>query len=345
MNNPAKEVGGDGRIFEITVDRGGARSVADNSAGHGQRAGEDWTWHHRELRHPYTERWLSESAGLDEIALQALLAEDARPRLLRRPTGIVVVLRGVNLNAGAEPEDMISVRIWCDAHRLITLRTPHLKTIQAVRDQIEAGSGPGSPGEALVEIVWGLTDRVSPVLERIDEETGDYEDRVSTRPVEDLRTGIAELKRRVIAIRRYLSPQRDALLMLSAEPAPWLTDMHRAHFRECADRVTRYVEDLDELRDREVVLHEELAGRLAQQLNRNMYLLSVLTGLFLPLGFLTGLLGINVGGIPGVHSDWAFVVVCVILLLVGVMVLLLFRRMRLLPSDGRQRGDPNQSRL
>lgn len=340
MKKAPHDTEGDGRIFEITVNAKGER-VSGNGARGLQTDGKgEWTWHHRELRHESTEQWLTESAQLDEIALQALLAEDARPRLLRRPAGIVVVMRGVNLNAGADPEDMISVRIWCDAQRLITLRTPHLKTIQSVRDQIEAGTGPCSPAEALVDIAAGLTDRVSPVLERIDEETGELEDRVSTRPVEHLRTGIAELKRRVISIRRYLAPQREALLMLAAEPAAWMTDLQRAHFRECADRVTRFVEDLDELRDREVVLHEELVGRLAQQLNRNMYLLSVLTGLFLPLGFLTGLLGINVGGIPGVHSDWAFVVVCVILLLVAVVVLILFRRLRLLPASERERRTP-----
>lgn len=327
-----------GSIFEIRVDRTGSlipRAGAERPEGEG-----DWTWHHRELRHPSTEAWLAEEAGLDAIACQALLAEDARPRVLRRPSGLVVILRGVNLNAGAEPEDMISVRIWCDARRMITLRTPRVMTIQAIREEIEAGTGPSTPGEALVEIASGLVDRISPVLERLDGETDELEERVSTRPVDALRSGIAALKRRVIAIRRYLSPQRDALQMLAAEQPEWLTDLHRAQFRECADRLTRLVEDLDELKDRAVVLHEELAGRLAEQLNRNMYMLSLLAGLFLPLGFLTGLLGINVGGIPGSTSGWGFVVVCVLLTAIAGLVLLVFRRLHLLPREEEERRPP-----
>lgn len=337
MSGAESESPADGLIFSMRVDRTGRRTDTGEPAGRSiPRAGE-WTWDHRELRHTDTPGWLADAAALDEVAIQALLAEDARPRVLRRKDGLVVVLRGVNLNAGAEPEDMISVRIWCDAHRLITRRTPHLASIQAVRSQIDAGNGPNSAGDALVDIAAGLADRIAPVLDRIDEETDELEARVSTRPVDHLRSGIADLKRRVIAIRRYLAPQRDALLTLATEHAEWLTDLQRAHVRECADRVTRYVEDLDELRDREVVLHEELAGRLAEQLNRNMYVLSLLAGLFLPLGFLTGLLGINVGGMPGVNSHWGFAIVCVLLLAIAIVVVMIFRRLRLLP-DRENRG-------
>jgi zinc transporter len=65
-------------------------------------------------------------------------------------------------------------------------------------------------------------------------------------------------------------------------------------------------------------------------MNRNMYVLSIVAGVFLPLGLFTGLLGINVGGIPGTNSDYAFVVVCALLLVVAGVVLLLFRRLRML---------------
>ncbi|MBX3358581.1 MAG: zinc transporter ZntB [Phycisphaeraceae bacterium] len=331
--NDAAPASADGRIFEMRIGPDGSCRDADHAGPPSSLADGEWTWHHRELRHPRTHDWLADSAAIDEIALQALLVEDARPRVLRRKDGIVVVFRGVNLNAGAEPEDMISVRVWCDSRRFITLRTPHVQTIHAMRTEIEAGDGPGSPGEALVELAAGLTDRIAPVLDRIDQETDDLEEEVSTRPVDGLRSRIAGLKRRVIAIRRYLAPQRDALLALAAEQSAWMTDLQRSHFRESADRVTRLVEDLDELRDREVVIHEELVGRLAEQLNRNMYMLSLFAGLFLPLGFITGLLGVNVGGIPGVNSTWGFAVLCAVLVVIAVVALYLFRRLRLLPPS------------
>ena len=60
------------------------------------------------------------------------------------------------------------------------------------------------------------------------------------------------------------------------------------------------------MRERAAVIQEELAGRLAEQMNKRMYMLSMVAAVFLPLGFLTGLLGINFGGIPGAGNPLGF---------------------------------------
>ena len=61
-------------------------------------------------------------------------------------------------------------------------------------------------------------------------------------------------------------------------------------------------------------------------MNRTMYILSIVAGIFLPLGLLTGLLGINVGGMPGTESKIAFTVVCVFLVVVAGVEYWIFRR-------------------
>jgi zinc transporter len=78
------------------------------------------------------------------------------------------------------------------------------------------------------------------------------------------------------------------------------------------------------------VTQEELAARLSEQMNRNTYMLSVVAGVFLPLGLLTGLLGINVGGIPGTENPNAFVIVCVTMVVLAAAMWWFFRRFRML---------------
>ena len=73
---------------------------------------------------------------------------------------------------------------------------------------------------------------------------------------------------------------------------------------------------------------DEIANRLSESMNRTMYALSMVAGVFLPLGFLTGLLGINVGGMPGVDSGSAFWITCALLVLLGIGEVALFRRMK-----------------
>jgi len=108
----------------------------------------------------------------------------------------------------------------------------------------------------------------------------------------------------------------------------WI-DVH-ANYRlsEIADRITRYVEDLDSARERAAMIQDELSTRLDEKMNRNMYVLSVIAGIFLPLSLITGLLGINGAGIPGEKWPWAFTVVIVGLIFAGVIEYLLFRRVK-----------------
>jgi zinc transporter len=145
---------------------------------------------------------------------------------------------------------------------------------------------------------------------------------------QEVRADILELRRETIKLRRYLAPQREALNRLHMEKAAWLNDNDRLQLREASDKLTRHVEDLEAVRDRGVVTYEELTGRLAEQMNMRMYVLSLVAGLFLPLGFLTGLLGINVGGIPLAENHWGFLAVVVFLVFLVAIQVVLFRRKR-----------------
>jgi zinc transporter len=139
---------------------------------------------------------------------------------------------------------------------------------------------------------------------------------------------LADLRRQVIALRRHLAPQREAMARLGETLARLFPGEHGSEVRGLVESVTRLVEELDELRDRTAVTQDLLAGQQADVMNRQMLMLSIVAAIFLPLGLLTGLLGINVGGMPGVESPWAFGVVCVVLLVVAGIQVAVMRRMR-----------------
>ncbi len=68
----------------------------------------------------------------------------------------------------------------------------------------------------------------------------------------------------------------------------------------------RYVGELDSVRDSSIVLHEELASPLSEQIDKRMYVLSLVVTIFMLLSFLAGLPPSNPGGIPGGDSSWGF---------------------------------------
>ena len=103
---------------------------------------------------------------------------------------------------------------------------------------------------------------------------------------------------------------------------------HSMHLRETGDRITRISEELDSIRDRAAVLQDQLAGRRQEQLNRRLLVLSLVSAFFLPLTFITGLLGMNLAGIPFSHEDWSFsaVVILTIVLAAGLAGFLKWQR-------------------
>jgi zinc transporter len=320
----------DGLVYAGVLDgKGGARDL-DWGGVNAWVAEDGPIWVHLHREEAETSRWLHEESGLDDVIVDALLATETRPRCVPHEGGMLVILRGVNLNPGADPEDMISIRIWVEKDRVISMRGQHILGASDVRQAIYNGAGPTGTGELLVLLADAMTDRLGSVVLELDDNADMLEDQLLEGSAGEIRRDLSDLRRRAIGLRRFMAPQREAFSRLLAERPDWLTEGDRLSLREIADRLIRYIEDLDAARDRAAVTQEELSARVAEDMNRNMYLLSIVAALFLPLGFVTGLLGINVGGIPGAEVKWAFAAVCALLAAIGGFQVWIFRRIKLI---------------
>ena len=282
---------------------------------------------HLDINEASSKKWAdAELAFLDPLTLDALFAEETRPRILEFDTGTLLILRGVNLNADAEPEDMVSIRLWIDSSRIISVRKRRLKAVTDLRERIEAGVGPHNAGDFITQLTSRLFERMEPVFTELDELLDDAEERVMEAADTKYRSQITDIRKQAIVFRRYIAPQRDVIAALRVSDMPWLSELHKRRLQESLDRVIRYIEDIDTIRERAQIVKDELTNALSDKMNKNLYLLSVIAAVFLPLGFLTGLLGINVGGVPGVDDPSAFWVFSGFLLVVVALQILLFKR-------------------
>jgi len=278
---------------------------------------------------PKTTAWLAaELDYLDPFVVSALTAEETRPRMVAVGNGAILILRGVNLNSGADAEDMISIRFFIDEARIISLQRRNLRAVTDIQAKLMAGTGPKSSGEFLTQIVARLTDRVESKLTDLDDLIDDTEEKLITQADVSLRQEITNLRRKTILFRRYLAPQREAISQLIMADLPWLTDRNKRDLRESLNNIIRYIEELDSMRERAQIVKDELVNLVADRMNKNTYVLSVIAAVFLPLGFLTGLFGINIGGMPGVDSPMAFIAFCLFLIAIVVVQVILFRKMK-----------------
>jgi zinc transporter len=174
----------------------------------------------------------------------------------------------------------------------------------------------------------------------MEEELADLEYRAATTPRRTF-DRLRVLHRRAASIRRGKMRERDAMAQIAADAPPWLAGPRQDEWAQLAKRTGDQVALLDAAVERCHGLYEYVQGLLATVLNDRLYVLTVISAIMLPLSFITGLLGVNVAGVPGEEAPWAFVALllalCLFLALLGLAQFYLARKLKWIPRRPRQR--------
>jgi zinc transporter len=264
-----------------------------------------WRWIHLDRSDTGANDML-EALGFSPLAIRALNTEQTRPRSWHIDDSTMIVLRGVNLNPEVDQE-LISVRIAARDNLVVSSRRYRIMAVQDQRDALLAGQGPRNSAELILAIIQGLSDRLSIRVDELNE-TLDYMEALDKIAPTD-RTDLQALRRRLNLMRRYIRPQYQAVSGLLQLDPEWFGAELRQQLGERSNEVLRLVEDLDLMEERAELLYQQLRAESEARQARNTYILSLVAAVFVPLSFITGLLGINVGGIPGAEASSAFTIV------------------------------------
>jgi len=302
-------------------DKDGKAKISDM-----QMDNEGYHWFHMCAMDSKTRKFLEKD--MDPIITDAMLAEETRPRILAKDNGALIILRAMNLYEGEEPEDMISIRIWIDEKKIISTRRRDIKAIEDIIRFIEERKPIPGPCDFLIIITDRLFQRMEPFLIQLEENISKAEENLAADKRDEILEDAAFVRKRTAIFLRYITPQKVVLEELLKTNFKWLREEHKEHLAESLDRVTRYVEELYELRDRSQILNDEINNLHNRRLNDITYIFSVAATIFLPLSFLTGLMGINIGGMPGVESGsafWIFTSLCIFIIAAQVII---FRKLK-----------------
>ena len=307
-------------VFDIFPD--GTAKVPDDTALSGSGS---YRWWHFDLSDPELADWVT--THLPAIPAGALMQPETRPRCDRYENGLILNLRGINMNEGQHADQMVSIRMWVEQDVIITVRLRKVFAIDDIRQQAVAQTAPHSSAAFVEALVARLTTRVQEEVMRITKLTEFYEadliDDTSPLPKD-----LPETRRSVIKIRRYMEPQKQALITLSTTDLPMVPENEALKLRELANRTTIAVEELDALQERLIAVQDDHDLDVARRHARHGYVLSIAAAIFLPLGFLTGLFGVNIGGMPGIDNPWAFTVLCLSMVGLAVVMYLVLKAVR-----------------
>jgi zinc transporter len=271
---------------------------------------------------------LKKHHAIDDAVLQALLAEARRPRVeVVHHQNLVIVFRTVNVDGAATTDLSQNIRVWLSPLRALTMAEKQVNVFEDHAQQIESGRGPKTIPEFLVRLMDNVVKRAELAALQVDSDLIEVEldhDK-GTALQADRPRGI---RRRATQLRRSMVPYREVLVQLTHLRLPWLQDHVQGAWDPMVEDGAQVVEEVDGILDRARLVQEGISDRLATELNQRVYVLTLISGITLPLTFLTGLLGVNLGGIPGANHPWAFTIFCILLGLIGVCQFFLFRRLR-----------------
>ncbi|MFD1803497.1 zinc transporter ZntB [Mixta tenebrionis] len=302
--------------------QGGLIPIEDKDVIHCERP----CWLHLNYTHKQSAEWLSSTPLIPDSVRDALAGDSLRPRVSRLGDGFMITLRSVNLNSDSRPDQLVAIRVFINDKLIVSTRRRKVYAVDEVLSELQNGNGPVDGGSWLVELCDVLTDHASEFIEDLQDKIIELEDALMDQSV-PARGELALLRKQLIVMRRYMAPQRDVYARLASEKLGWMDDSERRRMQEIADRLGRGLDDLDASVARTAVLADEIASVMAEAMNRRTYTMSLLAMIFLPTTFLTGLFGVNLGGIPGGGSRYGFAIFCLMLvLLVGGVALWLHKR-------------------
>lgn len=294
-------VSGDGPVRELTVEEAEAYN------------GPGFLWLHLHGRDESDAAVLKRQVHLPGVAAGALFATETRPRCDRIEDGAIVNLRGPGDCDPADSDRLVSIRLWVVKNRVISVSRRTMTATEKVVEKVRAGliTDAGDVVAAYAKAIsLELDPQVAALGDCLDEVESDLE---NPKELYRHRRDITRIRSEAIGFRRFVAPDRDALVTMAGLEFDWLGDDDRLHIREAADKFARMAEELESVRERSALLHEQITDLRAEQLDKRGLEISIVAFVFLPLTFLTGLLGMNVEGIPYAshpYAFWGVVLVC-----------------------------------
>jgi zinc transporter len=266
----------------------------------------EWLWLHFNLADMRAQKWLSACTLVPKPGLERLMSKDDAQQLVPLGECVAGVFFDLVHDFDRAIDDFGLVRFALTDRVLITGRRRALSSVEAVRQRIEAGHRYASPVDLLTAIVEQIASTIDVMVEELGTEIDSIEDTILKEGDQDDRIRLGHARLTTVRVHRRLNALRGLFRRVAATSADGLMTSIRAAAGTLTQRLDELDHEVIELRDRARLLQEELGARVAEQTNRHLRLLAVLTAVFLPPTLIAGLFGMNLAGAPFSSSPLGF---------------------------------------
>jgi magnesium transporter len=267
--------------------------------------------------------------GLHPLLLEDIANSDQRPKLDDFGTHVYVVLKMLYEGERHGNVNVEQVSLIFGEHFLLSFQENGGDVFQAVKERLRAGKGrlrQGGSDYLLHGLIDSIVDRYFVVLETIGERIETLQDYVVTNPEPETLREIHALKRQLLFVRRSVWPLREVIQNLSRSECPFLQASTKIFFRDVYDHIVQIADTIEGLREMVSSMLEMYLSSVSYRLNQVMKVLTIITTIFMPLGFIASIYGMNFEHMPELRSVWGYPAVLLLMATVGGVMLYFFRK-------------------
>lgn len=289
----------------------------------------EFIWLHLSLSNVAAERWMRESLELSEVFFETLHESTGSTRLELEGDALLASIHDVLFNTSFDSANISTVTIWMEPRLVISARLRPLRSVDRLRAAVKAGQPLRSAAEFLAQLLREQAQVLTDIVRQSTTQVDRVEDTLLANRVSVSRSELSAQRRSLVRLQRLLAPEPAALFRLLKRPPEWLDEDDLRDLRQASEELSAAVADSAALTERLKLLQEELTATVEEQTNRTLFILTLVTVLALPINLVTGLLGMNVGGIPlSQYSHGFALVVSALTLITGILAYVLILRRR-----------------
>jgi zinc transporter len=272
------------------------------------------------------EGWPLQHIQLPEAFGDTLREGSRSTRITHVYQTLIAVLNDVEYDfERKQPLKVATLWVNVGARCLLSVRSSPLRSVGQLRQAVEAGETFRSPMALLIHLLQEQADVLLGIVRTAAQAANEVDETLLGGRL-PTRSGLAGIRRDLVRLRRLLAPEPAALFRLVNRPPHWVLEEDAQSLRESAEEFSLTLRDMAGLQERIKLLEEEIADRVAEHTNRSVLILTAVTVIALPVNLISGLLGMNIGGLPLKYDNHGFWIVAFIaLLLTSLAAWLIFR--------------------
>lgn len=272
---------------------------------------------------------LGQHFQVHSLVLEDIAHVHQRPKLEDYGEYLYVVLKMLYLDEGQATISGEQISLILGPTYVISFQERVGDIFEAVRQRIRGGKGRArkmGPDYLAYMLLDAIVDHYFVILERVGEQIETLEEELVAQPTTRLLQQIHALKREMILLRRAVWPLREVVNGLERSESKLMHKNTRVFLRDLYDHTIQVIDAVDSYRDMLSGLQDLYLSSISNKMNEVMKTLTIIATVFIPLGFIAGVFGMNFDHMPELHWRWSYLVFWGVVIAAGGGMVTYFRR-------------------